>query len=77
MVEVLHAGATRWRSCKTVSRLRLVDLSSDTSTRPSTEMLTIMTASPLGDERKHGDTTTNAVPKSVADHLGGGSGVRG
>ena len=49
---------------------RLVDLSSDTSTRPSVAMRKAMAEAEVGDEQKAEDPTTNALQARVADLLG-------
>src|SRR5262249_16394156 len=49
---------------------RLIDLSSDTSTRPSAAMRKAMAAAEVGDEQKGEDPTTNALQARVADLLG-------
>src|SRR5262245_22221220 len=45
---------------------RLIDLSSDTSTRPSTGMRRAMAMAEVGDEQKSEDPTTNALQERVA-----------
>ncbi|MBB4301644.1 threonine aldolase [Rhodobium orientis] len=47
-----------------------IDLVSDTSTRPSKEMLAAMAAAPTGDEQRDEDPTTLALCEEVADYLG-------
>ena len=49
---------------------RLIDLSSDTSTRPSAAMRKAMADAEVGDEQKGEDPTTNALQARVADLLG-------
>jgi threonine aldolase len=49
---------------------RLVDLSSDTSTRPSSGMRKMMADAEVGDEQKGEDPTTNALQERVAALLG-------
>src|SRR5262245_4285201 len=49
---------------------RLIDLSSDTSTRPSAAMRKAMAVAEVGDEQKGEDPTTNALQARVADLLG-------
>jgi threonine aldolase len=48
---------------------RLIDLSSDTSTRPSNAMRKAMAEAEVGDEQKGEDPTTNALQARVADLL--------
>jgi threonine aldolase len=49
---------------------RLIDLSSDTSTRPSLGMRKAMSEAPVGDEQKAEDPTTNVLQERVAALLG-------
>ena len=49
---------------------RIVDLSSDTSTRPSPGMRKAMAEAEVGDEQKAEDPTTNALQERVAALLG-------
>jgi threonine aldolase len=49
---------------------RLIDLSSDTSTRPSPGMRKAMAEAQVGDEQKAEDPTTNALHERVATLLG-------
>jgi threonine aldolase len=49
---------------------RLIDLSSDTATRPSAAMRQAMAEAEVGDEQKAEDPTTNALQRRVADLLG-------
>ena len=49
---------------------RLIDLYSDTSTRPSPAMRGAMAEAEVGDEQKAEDPTTNALQARVADLLG-------
>ena len=49
---------------------RLVDLSSDTATRPSAAMRKMMADAEVGDEQKAEDPTTNALQERVAGLLG-------
>ena len=49
---------------------RLIDLSSDTSTRPSPGMRRAMAEAEVGDEQKSEDPTTNALQERVAALLG-------
>jgi threonine aldolase len=49
---------------------RLIDLSSDTSTRPSAGMRKAMSEAEVGDEQIAADPTTNALQERVADLLG-------
>jgi threonine aldolase len=49
---------------------RIVDLSSDTSTRPSPGMRKAMAEAEVGDEQKAEDPTTNALQERVAELLG-------
>lgn len=48
----------------------LVDLVSDTATRPTAEMLAAMARAPLGDEQKGEDPTVNALQERAARLLG-------
>lgn len=48
----------------------VIDLSSDTATRPSEGMRQAMAAASVGDEQKHEDPTTNALQDAVAALLG-------
>lgn len=48
----------------------VIDLSSDTATRPSEGMRQAMAAAEVGDEQKHEDPTTNALQDAVAALLG-------
>lgn len=47
-----------------------IDLVSDTSTRPSPQMLAAMIAAPLGDEQRGEDPTVNALCERVAGLMG-------
>jgi threonine aldolase len=49
-----------------MARDRLIDLSSDTSTRPSPGMRKAMAEAEVGDEQKSEDPTTNALQERVA-----------
>src|SRR5262245_41543336 len=49
---------------------RLIDLSSDTSTRPSPGMRKAMAQAEVGDEQIAADPSTNALQERVADLLG-------
>src|SRR5256885_1094368 len=49
---------------------RLIDLSSDTATRPSTGMRKAMADAEVGDEQKGEDPTVNALQQRVAELLG-------
>ncbi|MFT4068205.1 threonine aldolase family protein [Paraburkholderia sp.] len=49
---------------------RLIDLGSDTATRPSAEMLSFMVNAPVGDDQRQEDPTVNALQDRVADLLG-------
>src|SRR5258705_13961179 len=49
---------------------RLIDLSRDTSTRPSPGMRRAMAEAEVGDEQKSEDPTTNALQERVAALLG-------
>ena len=49
---------------------RIIDLSSDTSTRPSPGMRKAMAEAEVGDEQKGEDPTTNALQARVAELLG-------
>ncbi len=48
----------------------LIDLSSDTATRPSPEMRAFMAQAPVGDEQKQEDPSVNALQERVAGLLG-------
>ena len=48
----------------------MIDLSSDTATRPSEGMRRAMAAAPVGDEQKREDPATNELQERVADLLG-------
>jgi len=48
----------------------MIDLSSDTATRPSEGMRRAMAAAPVGDEQKREDPATNALQERAADLLG-------
>src|SRR5882724_8711996 len=48
----------------------LIDLGSDTATKPSQAMLSFMMASPVGDEQKNEDPTVLALQEEMADILG-------
>jgi len=48
----------------------LIDLSSDTATRPSEDMKRAMMAAEVGDEQRREDPTTNALQERVAAMLG-------
>ncbi len=48
----------------------LIDLSSDTATRPSPEMRAYMMRAPVGDEQRREDPTVNALQERVAALLG-------
>lgn len=50
--------------------MALIDLGSDTATRPSAAMLAAMSTAPLGDEQKGEDPTTLALEARVAALLG-------
>ena len=54
---------------------KLIDLSSDTSTRPSLRMRKAMAEAEVGDEQKGEDPTTNALQERVAALLGKESAV--
>ena len=49
---------------------RLIELASDTATRPSADMRKAMADAEVGDEQIAGDPTTNALQERVADLLG-------
>src|SRR6516164_7656497 len=53
-----------------VQRKGVIDLSSDTATRPSAAMRKAMADAEVGDEQKGEDPTTNALQARVADLLG-------
>ena len=48
----------------------MIDLSSDTATKPSEGMRRAMAAAPVGDEQKREDPATNELQERVADMLG-------
>ena len=48
----------------------MIDLSSDTATRPSPEMRRAMADAPVGDEQRGEDPTVNALQEAAADLLG-------
>jgi threonine aldolase len=48
----------------------VIDLRSDTATKPSVEMLTAMTAADVGDEQEQEDPTVNELQRRVAELLG-------
>lgn len=50
--------------------MALIDLSSDTATRPSAAMLAAIARAPLGDEQRGEDPTTSALEDRVAALLG-------
>jgi len=52
-----------------MARHGLIDLSSDTSTRPSPGMRKAMAEAEVGDEQKSEDPTTNALQERVATLL--------
>ena len=49
---------------------KMIDLSSDTATKPSEGMRRAMAAAPVGDEQKREDPATNELQERVADLLG-------
>lgn len=53
----------------------MIDLRSDTVTRPSAEMLAAMTSAPLGDDVYGEDPTVNQLEETVADLLGHEAGL--
>lgn len=53
-----------------MTRSRLIDLYSDTSTRPTSAMRQAMASAEVGDEQKGEDPTTCALQERVADLLG-------
>src|SRR4029078_9066152 len=53
-----------------MARHGLIDLSSDTSTRPSPGMRKAMAEAEVGDEQKAEDPTTNALQERVGEQLG-------
>jgi threonine aldolase len=59
----------------TPSDLRVVDLRSDTVTRPSPEMLQAMVAAEVGDDVYGDDPTVNAFEREVAELLGHEAGL--
>ena len=48
----------------------MIDLSSDTATRPSPEMRQAMAEAAVGDEQRHEDPTTNRLQELAAGMLG-------
>ena len=48
----------------------MIDLSSDTATKPSEGMRRVMAAAPVGDEQKREDPTTNELQERAAELLG-------
>jgi threonine aldolase len=48
----------------------MIDLSSDTATRPSKEMLAAIVQAPLGDDQRREDPTVNLLQEKLADLLG-------
>jgi threonine aldolase len=48
----------------------MIDLSSDTATKPSKAMLAAMMVAPVGDDQRQEDPTVNALQERVADLLG-------
>ena len=50
--------------------MTLIDLSSDTATRPSAAMRAFMAEAPVGDEQRQEDPTVNALQERVAELLG-------
>src|SRR5262245_38409216 len=54
---------------RNMAQRRLIDLSSDTSTRPSPGMRKAMAEAEVGDEQKSEDPTTNALQERVATLL--------
>jgi threonine aldolase len=59
----------------TTTRNRLIDLSSDTATRPTAGMRKAMAEADVGDEQKGEDPTTRALEERVAELLGHEAGV--
>jgi len=53
-----------------LTRNRLIDLYSDTGTRPTAAMRQAIAAAEVGDEQRGEDPTTNALQERVADLLG-------
>ncbi|TDW23351.1 threonine aldolase family protein [Kribbella kalugense] len=53
----------------------MIDLRSDTVTRPSADMLAAMTSAPLGDDVYGEDPTVNQLEETVADLLGHEAGL--
>jgi threonine aldolase len=53
----------------------MIDLRSDTVTKPTPAMLAAMFAAPVGDDVYHEDPTANALEQEVADYLGTESAV--
>ena len=53
-----------------LSLKHMIDLSSDTVTKPSKPMLAAMMAAPVGDDQRQEDPTVNALQEKVADLVG-------
>ena len=49
---------------------RLIELASDTATKPSAAMRRAMAEAEVGDEQRGEDPTTNALQERIADLLG-------
>src|SRR5215218_404227 len=49
---------------------RVIDLHSDTTTRPTAEMLAAMTSAEVGDEQLREDPTVNQLQRRAAELLG-------
>jgi threonine aldolase len=58
------------RTSTAMTHNRLIDLVSDTATRPSASMRKAMADAEVGDEQKGEDPSTNALQERVADLLG-------
>jgi threonine aldolase len=56
--------------CASVGRQRLIDLYSDTMTRPTQAMREFMCRAPVGDEQRGEDPTVNRLQETVAELLG-------
>lgn len=60
----------RINGARPVARNRLIDLFSDTGTRPTAAMRQAMASAEVGDEQRNEDPTTTALQDRVADLLG-------
>ncbi|CAA9523990.1 MAG: Low-specificity L-threonine aldolase, partial [uncultured Thermomicrobiales bacterium] len=61
-----HADTTH----ELIWRTRVIDLSSDTATRPTAAMRAFMAAAPVGDEQRREDPTVNRLQAMVAELMG-------